>query len=57
MLGVRRVGVTAAAISLQKRKLITYSRGNIQLLDPAGLEGAACECYGALKDMYRRTYS
>jgi CRP-like cAMP-binding protein len=56
MLGVRRVGVTAAASSLQRRKLISYSRGNIQLLDAAGLEGAACECYRALKEMYRRTY-
>jgi CRP-like cAMP-binding protein len=56
MLGVRRVGVTAAATSLQKRKLITYSRGNIQLLDPAALEDAACECYRAVKEIYRRSY-
>ena len=56
MLGVRRVGVTAAATNLQKRKLITYSRGNIQLLDPKGLEAAACACYGAVKEMYRRSY-
>jgi CRP-like cAMP-binding protein len=56
MLGVRRVGITAAAASLQKRRLITYSRGNIQLLDPPGLEASACECYGVVKEMYRRTY-
>jgi CRP-like cAMP-binding protein len=56
MLGVRRVGVTQAATSLQKRKLIAYSRGNIQLLDSKGLEAAACECYGAVKEVYRRTY-
>ena len=56
MLGVRRVGVTAAAANLQKRKVIAYSRGNIQLLDPKGLEAAACECYGAVKEMYRRSY-
>jgi len=56
MLGVRRVGVTAAATSLQKRGLITYSRGNILLLDPKGLEAAACACYKAVTQMYRRTY-
>jgi len=56
MLGVRRVGVTAAATNLQKRRLITYTRGNIELLDPRGLEAAACECYGAVKQMYRRSY-
>ena len=56
MLGVRRVGVTHAATKLQKRGLITYSRGNIRLLDPKGLEAAACKCYGAVKDAYRRIY-
>jgi CRP-like cAMP-binding protein len=56
MLGVRRVGVTEAAAGLQKRRLITYTRGNIQLLDPAGLEVAACECYGVVREMYRRNY-
>lgn len=56
MLGVRRVGVTEAAANLQKRRLITYARGSIELLDPAGLEAIACECYGAVKEMYRRTY-
>lgn len=56
ILGVRRVGVTHAAINLQKRRLITYTRGNIQLLNPKGLEAAACECYLAVKDSYRRIY-
>lgn len=56
MLGVRRVGVTAAAMSLQKRRLITYSRGNIQLLNPTALETSACECYVAVKEIYRRSY-
>jgi len=52
MLGVRRVGVTKAAQALQKRKLISYSRGDITVLDRDGLVAAACECYEVVKDMH-----
>lgn len=45
MLGVRRVGVTLAAGALQRAHLITYHRGELRILDRAGLEHAACSCY------------
>ncbi|RZJ06653.1 MAG: Crp/Fnr family transcriptional regulator [Rubrivivax sp.] len=52
MLGVRRVGVTGAAVALQQRGLIRYHRGQLTVLDRTGLEAAACTCYAA----DRRTY-
>lgn len=48
-LGVRRVGITKAASSLQLKGLISYSRGDIKILDVGGLQGAACSCYESAK--------
>lgn len=48
-LGVRRVGITKAATSLQQKGLISYSRGDIRILDVNGLQGAACSCYESAK--------
>lgn len=52
MLGVRREGVTIAASALQKQKFISYSRGQIRMLDRAGLEAVACKCYRVVKEEY-----
>ena len=54
MLGVRREGVTEAAGKLQKLGLIEYSRGRIVVLDRAGVEKHACECYQVVKREYAR---
>ena len=54
MLGVRREGVTAAALSLQHAGLIRYARGRISVLDRPGLERRTCECYGVVKREYDR---
>ena len=54
MLGVRREGVTEAALQLQAAGLIRYARGRISVLDRAGLEKRSCECYGVVKKEYDR---
>jgi CRP-like cAMP-binding protein len=48
MLGTRRSSVTVAASILQKADLINYTRGQVNIVDPKGLEDAACECYEAM---------
>jgi len=54
MLGVRRVGVTRAARILRARKLVSYSRGYINILDVGGLTAAACSCYTTAQTTYTR---
>lgn len=54
MLGVRRESVTQAASSLQKQALISYSRGDIMLLDEPGMKAVACECYQTNLAIYER---
>ena len=54
MLGTRRASVTVAAGMLQKAGLITYSRGHVNIVDRARLEGACCECYEIMQQQDRR---
>jgi CRP-like cAMP-binding protein len=54
MLGVRRATVTIAAGMLQKAGLIRYRRGWIEVLDPARLAEAACECHAVIREEYDR---
>ena len=54
MLGVRREGVTESAGNLQRAGLISYHRGHITVLDRAGLEARACECYAVVRKEFDR---
>ncbi len=54
LLGVRREGVTAAALKLQQAGVIRYSRGHINVLDRNRLENRTCECYAAAGKEFRR---
>lgn len=54
LLGVRREGVSEAAMRLQRQRLIRYTRGRIQVLDRPGLMQCTCECYGVIKKEYDR---
>lgn len=56
MLGVRRVGVTNAAQTLKRRKLIDYNRGNIFIINETGLESACCSCYESIKGVSRQIF-
>ena len=57
MLGTRRASVTVAAGMLQKAGLITYSRGHVNIVDRARLEGACCECYAIMRQQDERWQS
>jgi CRP-like cAMP-binding protein len=54
MLGVRREGVTEAAVALQKEGVIRYARGHITILDRQALERRSCECYAVVTAEYNR---
>ncbi len=54
MLGVRRVGITIAASSLQHRNIISYQRGKITVLDRVALEAVSCQCYRSDQETYQR---
>ncbi len=57
LLGTRRASVTVAAGLLQRAGLIKIGRGQISIVDPAGLEAMSCECYSVLREGVRRLQS
>ena len=54
MLGVRRAGVSVAAAALQAAGYLSYRRGRFHMIDTAGLESAACECYRVTRAIFDR---
>jgi len=57
MLGVRREGITEVAGKLQHAGVIRYRRGHISVLERAGLEARACECYAVVRKELNRLLS
>ena len=54
MLGVSRQSVNLTARVLQTAGLIEYRRGELKIVDRAGLEEASCECFRVTTEMYER---
>lgn len=54
IMGVRRAGITRAAGSLQRRRIIQYIRGDLHILDSTALKAASCSCYGADNEIYAK---
>jgi CRP-like cAMP-binding protein len=53
MTGVQRTTVSALAAAMKKARLIDYQRGNITVMDQAGLRAQACECYALMEDQFK----
>lgn len=54
MLGVQRTTVSLVARSLERAGLIANRRGQIEVLDRAGLRAASCECYQVIEGNFER---
>lgn len=57
MLGVHRPTVSTAASMLQQAGLITYSRGQLRILEPEGLKNGSCECLGIMEGQFAAVFA
>jgi hypothetical protein len=57
ILGVQRTTVTIISRALQVEGIIHVRRGRIQILDARALEGKACSCYGAVREITNRIHN
>lgn len=57
MLGSRRASVTEAAAELQRSGAISYQRDAITIISREALEACACECYGAIRQVFDSLYA
>jgi CRP-like cAMP-binding protein len=56
MIGTQRTTITVLAGDLQERGLISYTRGNIHILDRDGVEAVTCGCYSITKSLHAALY-
>jgi CRP-like cAMP-binding protein len=56
MIASQRTTVTVIARDLQERGFIKYSRGIVHIVNRAGLERAACDCYAIIRSLYASLY-
>lgn len=54
LLGATRQTVTGVANAWQRRQVIDYSRGQLEILDRGALEAASCECYHVSRELLQR---
>lgn len=56
LVGVRRPTVTLVMRGMQAAGLVEHRRGVLAIIDRAGLEQIACECYGIIRSAYDNAF-
>lgn len=56
MIGAERSTATIAAGILKRAGMIDYKRGHVEIVNRPMLEDAACECYGTLRQQFKKIF-